>query len=177
MTYYVIETTYVGPNQHSTNDAQNILDGDYVDIDLVPGKTNMSHEERTNGWLGATNDVSRTAHGEYETLDEARAKVAEIIGRPLGECRTEPVETRGWYGLEQDITAERYYTSPYASLWDAGDWIGSDGITSATTNAEIAKIVEDAEAKAEKEGIFLLGDADEWLREHRDQLRADENAA
>jgi hypothetical protein len=33
-----------------------------------PGQTNMSHEERIDGWLGCTDGVHQTALGKYEII-------------------------------------------------------------------------------------------------------------
>jgi hypothetical protein len=32
----------------------------------------MSREIRTSGWLGTTNDWAKYAHGEFNTIEEAR---------------------------------------------------------------------------------------------------------
>lgn len=49
-------------------------------IQTEPGTTNMSHEPRTDGWLGTTNNVHWSAWGEYATEDEARTYIAETFG-------------------------------------------------------------------------------------------------
>ncbi len=45
-------------------------------IQNEPGRTNMSHEPRTTGWLGSTNNVNRYAHGQFHDEQAARAFVA-----------------------------------------------------------------------------------------------------
>ena len=60
MKYYIIENDYVGPNR-----AGHELTTPAYTIQTTPGRTNMSHEERINGWLGTTNDWHVAAHGEY----------------------------------------------------------------------------------------------------------------
>lgn len=171
MTYYVISTTYIGPNQHTTNDSDNILDGDYYDICTKPGMTNQSREERIEGWLGSTNDWSLTAHGAFETIEAAREKIASEIGRPLADCRTRP-EGYYTYGPPAD-EVERYYVSPYTDVWNAGDYAGTEGIEATTSDEEIAKIAEEIGELAEKGKILLIGDVKEWLTEVRDGLKAE----
>lgn len=41
-----------------------------------PGRTNMSHEERVNGWLGCTDNVDRTADGKWVVRE-----VVNVAGR------------------------------------------------------------------------------------------------
>lgn len=41
---------------------------DHLTITTQPGRTNVSREERTAGWLGQTGDWSATALGEFDTL-------------------------------------------------------------------------------------------------------------
>lgn len=35
-------------------------------FDSQPGRTNMSHEIRLDGWLGTTNDIEHTAAGHWQ---------------------------------------------------------------------------------------------------------------
>lgn len=74
--YYVIETQYVGPNQ--TQD--HYVDVDRIEISTTPAITNCSHEVRTNGWCGTTNDWAVYAHGEYDTIEDARAAITDRFG-------------------------------------------------------------------------------------------------
>lgn len=80
--FYLIETNYVGPNQDQNADA------DAVRIQTKPGRTNSSHEERTEGWLGTTNDWAEYARGKYETEEAARAAIEDLFG----ECREVELE-------------------------------------------------------------------------------------
>jgi len=38
----------------------------------TPARTNVSHEERLYGWLGSTNNVSRTADGMVDVYRDAK---------------------------------------------------------------------------------------------------------
>lgn len=66
--YYVIETNYV--------DAES---GDKVEIRTSPARTNFSHVVRLTGFCGATNNRAVYAHGEYSTLEAARAAIASLF--------------------------------------------------------------------------------------------------
>lgn len=66
--YYVVECVYVGPNPHSDG----LVDFDYFEVTTDVPVTNMSGKVHLNGWLGTTNDISRHAHGEFETEEDAR---------------------------------------------------------------------------------------------------------
>ncbi len=66
--FYVVETNYV--------DNEN---GDKVEIRTAPARTNFSHEVRIIGFCGATNNRAVYAHGEYATLEAARAAIASLF--------------------------------------------------------------------------------------------------
>ncbi len=66
--FYVVETNYV--------DNEN---GDKVEIRTSPARTNFSHEVRIIGFCGATNNRAVYAHGEYATIDDARAVVLSLF--------------------------------------------------------------------------------------------------
>jgi hypothetical protein len=64
--YYIVSENYVGPNVDQN------LNSHCVRITTTPPRTNMSREIRTSGWLGTTNDWAKYAHGEFNTIEEAR---------------------------------------------------------------------------------------------------------
>ncbi|CAE6779599.1 hypothetical protein [Nitrospira defluvii] len=72
-TYYVVECEYVGPDpdQHTNTHT--------YEITTTPPRLNMSHEICTDGWLGTTNDWSRTAHDAFETKADARESVQDLL--------------------------------------------------------------------------------------------------
>ena len=74
MKYYLVETTYVGPN------IQDYLNDDLIEIQTVPAYTNMSNEPKIDGWCGTTNDWCVNAYGEYDTLEEAKEAAHKIFG-------------------------------------------------------------------------------------------------
>ena len=69
--YYVVETSYIGPCMYQD---------DYADIDTVEIRTEPLRYD--NGEIcvvdqcqPAVNDFVEIAHGEYETIEEARAAI------------------------------------------------------------------------------------------------------
>ena len=167
--YYIIESEYVGP---INNKIDMYKDTRVLSISTVPGKTNMSKEIKTDGWLGTTNDISLRAHGEYNTLDEARAE-AERLGF------TEPVETSPYDEYEGII--EKWVTVEGAKEhWNAKEWFGSNfeydklfawlNLNADSTDDDVLKACDIAEEAAAEAGV-VLHDTYEALVSWRDDLR------
>lgn len=74
--YYIIETRYVGenPDQH--------IDADSVEIRTTPA--DPSNLSRT------TKDLALYAHGEYETIEAAKAAISAIFGDVLAVDSDDP---------------------------------------------------------------------------------------
>jgi hypothetical protein len=156
--YYIIETNYVGPNQ--TQDQY--VDVDKIEISTSPAITNSSHEERTEGWCGTTNDWAVYAHGEYATIEEARAAIAEKFGDSFESDDEDVVETYkpGKFApMNSQATADWAY-----------EGIRSD-IDADTTDERIAELVTEYEAEANSNGYTLDSDLEDFMRERRQELR------
>lgn len=159
--YYVIETKYVGPNQ---------LQDQYTDVDTIaisttPAITNSSHEERTQGWCGTTNDWAVYAHGEYATLEEARAAIAQEFG-----------DVRSDETADDENVVELYKPGKYAPMSREAteDWT-FDGIQESidadTTDERIAELVAEFEEIANGEGYTLDSDLDDLMKARRQELQ------
>lgn len=72
--FYIVHVSYVGPNQDQH------WDEDEIQIRTKPAFTNMSKEDRVEGWCGTTNDWRVDAHGAYETPEAAEAAIREKFG-------------------------------------------------------------------------------------------------
>ena len=161
--YYIIEKNYVGPNKDQH------VDADKIYIRTSPAFTNQSHEERTEGWCGTTNDWSVWAHGEYDTIEEARAAIAY----KFGEVRDENVT----YNEDANDVIESHKPGKYAPMSSqvAEDWAYEiqSNINGETTDADIAVLLAEFEADANLEG-YTLDSVEDLIREmqaRRDELR------
>lgn len=169
--YYVIETKYVGPNQ--TQDRY--VDADTIEISTSPAITNCSHEERTEGWCGTTNDRAVYAHGAYATIEAARAAITE----KFGDVRdSDPNGDR--FESDDDDVIETYKPGKYEpmSRQATADW-AYEGIQNAiaadTSDARIAELVAEFEAEANSQGYTMDGDLADFMHERRQELRDQRN--
>lgn len=69
MKYYIVETSYTGPNQ------QDHLNDDTIEIRTSPAVNNQSQEPCIEGWCGSTEDWTVHAYGEYDTLLDAQCAI------------------------------------------------------------------------------------------------------
>jgi hypothetical protein len=170
-TYYLISEKYVGPNEKDS--CGNFYgDGTIMRIETIPGTKNMSGEECTDGWLGTTNDYSRDAHGEFETLEDAR-EAAHKLGYTQ-KCKKN--------SHDDEIIEEWISEADSRDKWDASDWfdgIGRDGvideykITAKTTDSEIRSMVKKAEESARDDNTELFR-TDEYFTEIRDSIKEED---
>ena len=165
--YYVIETNCIGPNR--TQDRY--VDVDTIEIRTSPAITNSSHEECTEGWCGTTNDWAVYAHGEYTTVEEARAAITE----KFGEVRDSDVNGDSFESCNEDVV-EIYKQGKYVPMSSqaTSEWtyeaIQSD-IEAETTDARIDALVDEYEAKANSNGRTLHSDLEDFMKERRQELR------
>ena len=176
MPYYLIEHEYVGPNQHClATDYNNIVNGHYFVIQDRPGLTNMSHEPRTEGWLGTTNDWSETALGEYPTEKAAEKAVLEKlqeIGVGYRMEEPDPGDVIVWSsGEEVCRKLATYYVGDdtWANLLDAGEWLQdvSDqelGLYAGMSEEEQEAVCSRLESEARSAGARLWGLEEEIMR-------------
>ena len=174
MTYYIIETSYVGPNQEQ----EQYIDADLIEISAVPARTNSSHEVRIEGWCGTTNDYSVHAHGEYPTLEAALAAVAE----KFGDVRdSDPNGDR--FESDDEDALEIYRPGKYTPMGReaTGNWI-YDGlkidVTADTTDERLTELVNEYNAIAHDDGYTLdLPYAERMAAKYRDDLREEAETA
>jgi len=164
--YYVIETNYVGPNQ-----AQNqYADIDRIEISTSPAITNSSHEERTEGWCGTTNDFAVYAHGEYATIEEARAAITDRFG----EVRDSDANGKAFESDDEHVV-ETYKPGKYTPMSSqaTADWAyeAIQSVAADTTDERIAELVGELEVAANGEGYTLDSDLEEFMKERRQELR------
>jgi len=165
--HYIIVTNYVGPNQNQDQ----YVDVDKIEIRTSPAITNSSHEECTEGWCGTTNDWAVYAHGEYATIEEARAAITE----KFGELRDSDANSDRFESDDEDVV-ETYKPGKYAAISSqaTADWayegIQSD-IEADTSDERIAELVAEYEAEANSKGSTLDSDLEDFMQERRQELR------
>lgn len=166
--YYIIETCYVGPNQNQDR----YVDFDKIEISLSPATTNSSHEVCISGWCGTTDDFSVHAHGEYSTLEEARAAISERFGGEVRKCDANGDS----FEPDQEDVVEVYKPGKYApmSSESTADWaydaIQAD-IAADTTDERIAELVTIYETEANNNGYTLNSHLEDFMQERRQELR------
>lgn len=72
--FYVIGKSYIGPNP------QQFLDADTVEIRNAPEVHPFTGGALKRGASFAYNDWATVSHGEFETLEDARAEIAKTFG-------------------------------------------------------------------------------------------------
>ena len=162
--HYITSSEYAGPNQDEHSD-----DHTYQ-ISTEPGRTNMSHEVRTDGWLGTSNDWAQYAHGEFETEEGARKEIKRLLSDGFREI--DDIED---YHRDEGVIAE-FRVGRYEE-WGretTGDWTResiSDNVTAETSDEQISRLVEEYESEANEEGGTLWSGLEENMVERRDELR------
>lgn len=144
--YYIIETKYVGPNQDQ------YVDANRIEITTVPAVTNSSRETCLDGWCGTTNDWAIFARGQYDSVDEARAAIAEIFGDVRDrDANGDPFESDEehvveiyrpgrWEPMSVEVTGEFFH--------DDIESVGADW-----TDDQIAELIDDCIAAAHDQGM------------------------
>ncbi len=164
MMYYVVEYQNYSPEALRVGSKS----ADYCEIRTEPARTNLSREEVVDGWLGQTNDINRNAQGGFATIEEARAKCAELgyTGYDYPGC-PDPGES-----FEAPVV-EAYHVA--GQEWDVADWMqyydpADDGLCADSTKEEIAKVADcivkealDSKTNGQGEPVRLLGDVAEYI--------------
>ena len=198
--FYVVHESYGGPNTQTADEMDRARAQNRHIIQTECPRTNLSHEERVDGWLGCTSDISAHACGKFDTLAAARTCVAKRIGLGTEDLAARRIYSRagddvyffneyeahagGRGGCMPDDYADEativevYATyDPSTELVDVGDFLHDDAqetLTVDTTDAEIIQRANDALALARAENVELFSDPETYLRQCRDEECRDE---
>jgi hypothetical protein len=161
--YYIIEEEWVGPHDEQHDDAHTYI------ITTDTPVTNMSREKRTEGWLGTSSNWSAHAHGEFDSVEAAVAKVEELLE---GDYRKDEDTNPGEVAV--------YRVGKYQP-WgrDATrDWISTapDKVPADTTDAQIEEWADNCvdngrsnlQIELDREAVV------EWYEEQREEARIEE---
>lgn len=167
--FYLIEYNYVGPNP---SDDKN-TDADTIEICTKPAYTNLSCELCIEGWAGTTGVWCVTAHGEYETLEKARAAITEKFGKTR-ECAVsgEPFDSDDTSAVEVHKPGE-FEPMGYNGTASWAHEEMQDAITIKTTDAEISELVAQFEKAANEDGYTLHDALEDFMLKLRDDLLAE----
>lgn len=174
--FYVIETQYVGPNQL---DAKHI-DSHVFEVATISARTNSSHEVRTEGWCGTTNDWAVYAHGEFARQESAEDWIkTRLSGDGWREDDLDDLGITDPQSMEDEENGvvARFRPGRYIPMTaDAtGDWIadGLDDIEADTTDERIDEIIAECQEEVRTAvGCELDEDAlREAIESRRQELR------
>lgn len=168
--FYVIEINYIGPRHLEEH-----LDLDTIEIKTRPALTNMTKEERIQGWCGTSNDWSVEAHGEYATVEDARAAITE----KLGEVRESDIYGDIFETNDPDVDdvvfvckPGRYHPLPRQA---SADMVAEREIEAEMPDEELYELYLRYEDDANREGYTLSRDAVlAYMKELRQELRDEE---
>ncbi len=156
MKYYVIKKNYLGP--------EDLGDVDTIGIYRSPA-CDWYGRPVVDGHAGMANNWATYGRGAYTTLDEARAKIAELY--------PERRKVEEYDDCNGNIV-ELYKPGKYAKMTrgETRDWI-LDGLslTGNETDDELREIVEMAELSANVDGCTLHDSAFDILEEEREWRR------
>ncbi len=145
MKYYIEEIRYHGPN---AADAA-YIDFDRFEITTEPTRTNRTHEICLDGWLGTYNDVSRYAHGVYDSLAAAEYATRNLLG-DLYRRDDEPSES-------PDVVAV-YRSGRLAPITDDGlaGWLQDVDVPADTDDARLKRLAFGLALDLADEGMSAL---------------------
>ncbi len=127
-------------------------------VSEVP-RTNLSQEERENGWLGQTNEYCSYAHGGFASIESARTYIIDYMG---GRLISEEL-------LSDYDNKELYTTAKYEQYYFVEDWLQNDvPDVEGLLDEQVEKLAKQLESEANKNGYYLLGDIAEYLRDLKD---------
>ena len=164
---WIESTTYIGSNSMSNGDenGKHPIFDEIIEIVFEIPRTNSSHEERSEGWLGSNNDYNSYAHGGFASVESAKSYIIEYMG---GRLIDNMELLRNEYPHE-DENMEIYTTAKFNDFYFVSDWFEANKPNVKNlTDEQIGELVGREEASANKEGIGLLGDIEEYLIELRD---------
>lgn len=158
-TCWVVSSNNVGSNRMSVGDqnGKSPIFDEVIYITTNIPKTNMSGDDRINGWLGQTGDYSDYAHGGFACVDAAKTFITEIMkGKTIDEDLLDPYE---------DIR-EQYTTAEFEEYYFVADWFDNDKPeVEGLTDQEIEELAEKEEQEANKQNIGILGDIIKYLKD------------
>lgn len=148
MSFYIIETEYVGPDAQSNQH----IDTHAIEIRTQPARANMSGEPVLRGWAGTTNGWATYAHGEHDSLEAA----IETVIRHHGPVRDRDPDGEPWPIEDENVVAV-YRVGAYAPMSpaDTAEWAGqgiAQDVTAGTTPEDVERLLDEYATEAREQG-------------------------
>ena len=158
MKYYIEEIRYSGPDGRTDK----YIDFDRFEVTTQPTRTNMTREICLDGYLGTSNDVSRYAHGVYDSLAAAEYAVQNLLGAAC-RCDDEPSDDRGV------LAVYRPGCLPPVPDEALGIWLQDVDVPADADDAALRRQAKDLASELEDTGVsasaYRLWEALESLRD------------
>lgn len=170
--FYVIENKYVGPNQGSTGytDLNEIL------ICTAPIQGKGPVIAIIKGFAGSQGDWTTYAHGEFPSIEDARAAIKDIFGAV--RCRDSNGDVFEVDPQDEKVL-EIYKAGAYSqmSLSESANWsfelLRSD-ISHDTSDKRLDELLAEYEADANENGSTLHAGLLDAMKTYRDELETSE---
>lgn len=172
--YYITEHSYAGPNQLQ----EKFWDADYIVISTIPPRTNMSHEVRTEGWCGTTNDWGIYAHGEFESMEDAVEAINSRFNGSREIDDNDGVDDFAHHAKHNDdgwlVTFKpgRYEPISPETLTEWMDAYTVSELEAAKTQSEVEAFIEAVELEVNSDDCTLGEFGRNYIREMWDQSHA-----
>ena len=148
MSFYILESIYNGSKQYCA---------DLDHIEIVKGSCEGLEDYTCNNW-------SLRYHGTFDTVESAEKALEEAFDDELRDCDSEDDNVVATYkrGYYVDISISDSFDFVYDFL--------KDDVNVNTTDEDIEKLVSKYELEANDQGLELLGDVEQWIKDYRQEL-------
>ena len=168
--FYIVEINYTGANP----DDWQYINADEIQICCTPAFNNGNGEICIDGWCGTTNDWAVYAHGEYDTLEEAR----ENLFKKFGIVRNCDFNGNAFESDDPDVI-EIYKTGKYPTMTDeeTASWLYesiNEDVIIGMSNEKIIELAENYEICANSEGYFLSSNVLDLIDERIHELKEED---
>ncbi|WP_419638349.1 hypothetical protein [Thiolapillus sp.] len=163
MKFYIEEIRYCGPDGRTDK----YIDFDRLEITTEPTRTNMTGEVCLDGWLGMYDDVSRYAHGVYDSLAAADYAIQNLLGDAY-RLDDEPSE------FPDVLAVYRPSRLPPMSDETLGIWLQDVDVPADADDAALRRQAKDLASELEDMGVTAsVKRIRECLESLRDDARAE----
>ena len=164
-TYYVYEFKYIGPNK----DTPQNIDADRIEITTLPHENLTGTGLCIEGCCWTRNDWALYAHGQYETIREARSAIKAKFGAVRGTD-----EFGDKFEPEFDFQVAifkpgRYMPMCTEKIWERLYYLVHDDMDKDTDKAKIKELAKEYEELVNVFGCTLGPNLIEILEEMKDE--------